>query len=638
MSKNITIQLPDGSQKKYPQGVTAGDIVKNIGAGLAKAAVGALVNNEIRDLQTPIQKDSKIRILKEKDKETLDILRHSATHIMAQAIKRLYGKDVEITIGPVIENGYFYDFSFKKEFSEKDLERVEKEMAKIVKENHTITRHEMKRGEAVKFFKKQGENYKAEIIRDLNEDSVSIYEQGEFKDLCRGPHMPTTGKLKAFKLLKVAGAYWRGNEKNEMLTRVYGTAFYSQKELEEYLHLLEESKKRDHRKLGKDLDLFSFHEEAPGVAFFHEKGTILYELLLDYCRSFLKKEDYKLVRTPYIFTDDLWHQSGHYENYKENMYFTETEGKHMAIKPMNCPGHCLIYKNAKHSYRELPLRIAEFGFVHRYEKSGVLHGLMRLRGFAQDDAHIYCTEEHIEEEVVKLVKRVIKTYQDFEFKEYKIELSTRPEKSMGSKEMWDKAEKALENALNKLKIQYQLNPGDGAFYGPKIDTHIKDSLGRLWQCGTIQLDFSMPERFGLTYVGSDSEEHRPVMIHRAIFGSPDRFLGVLIEHFGGAFPVWLSPVQVVVLNLTDAQLSYATDVFHELKTQGFRVISDFRNEKLGFKIREAQLQKVPYMVIIGDKEVQSKKIALRERKGEQSTTDLDEFVERLKKESHFPRT
>ncbi|MBI2027594.1 MAG: threonine--tRNA ligase [Deltaproteobacteria bacterium] len=567
----------------------------------------------------------------------IETLRHSATHIMAQAVKRLYGEDVQITIGPVIENGFFYDFSFKNKISEEDLPKIEKEMHNIVKENFPIIRQELSRKEAISFFKKIGENYKAEIIRDLPDEKVSLYKQGEFIDLCRGPHMPSTGKVTAFKLLSIAGAYWRGDEKNEMLTRIYGTAFFKKEELEKYLHKLVEASKRDHRKIGKELDLFSFHREAPGAAFLHEKGTVIYELLLQYCRNFLKQEDYQLVKTPFIFSDELWHQSGHYDNYKENMYFTEVENKSLAVKPMNCPGHVLIFKNQKHSYRELPIRLAEFGIVHRFEKSGVLHGLLRLRCFAQDDAHIFCSEGQIEDEVIKLIQRILKTYRDFEFEGFQIELSTRPAKSMGSAQMWRKAERALENALTKTKVSYKLNPGDGAFYGPKIDFHIKDSLDRTWQCGTIQLDFSMPERFDVTYVGSDNKEHRPVMIHRAVLGSPDRFMGILIEHYAGKFPVWLAPVQVSVININDRQTKYAKSISDELLREGFRVVCDLRNEKLGFKIREAQMQKYPYMVIVGDKEVASRTLSVRSRDGStQNDVVLKDFIHRLKKEACFP--
>src|SRR3990167_7137491 len=549
MSKQVNIELPDGSKKKYPAGITAQKIVEDIGPGLAKAALGALVNEVILDLQTPIQSDSQVKILTEKDKETLEILRHSTTHVMAQAIKRLYKEQVEITIGPVIENGYFYDFSFKKPISVEDLQKIENEMQKIVKDDFPITRRIMAQKDATKFFKKMGENYKAEIIKDLKEKEVSLYDQGEFTDLCRGPHLPRTGFIKAFKLLSVAGAYWRGDEKNEMLTRVYGTAFFKKEDLDQYLHLLEEAKKRDHRKLGKELDLFSFHEEAPAMPFFHEKGVVIYEKLIEYIKkNVLSQDDYKIVKTPLIYRDELWKKSGHYENYKDNMYLTEQDGESMAVKPMNCPGHILVFKTAKHSYRELPIRIAEFGYVHRYERSGVVQGLFRVRAFAQDDAHHFCAEDQVESEVIHLIEDILKTYQDFGFKEVQVELSTRPKKSIGTSEMWQKAETALEQALQKSNLQFKLNPGDGAFYGPKIDFHIKDSLNRKWQCGTIQLDFSMPERFDVDYVAQDGTKHRVVMIHRAILGSPERFMGILIEHLAGKFPTWLAPVQVIILN------------------------------------------------------------------------------------------
>ncbi|HLD74107.1 MAG TPA: threonine--tRNA ligase, partial [Bdellovibrionota bacterium] len=584
------------------------------------------------------QTDSQVKILTEKDKETLEILRHSTTHVMAQAIKRIYKDQVEITIGPVIENGYFYDFSFKKPISVEDLQKIENEMQKVVKENFPITRRVMAQKDATKFFKKMGENYKAEIIKDLKEKEVSLYDQGEFTDLCRGPHLPRTGFIKAFKLLSVAGAYWRGDEKNEMLTRVYGTAFFKKEDLDQYLHLLEEAKKRDHRKLGKDLDLFSFHPESPAMPFFHEKGVVIYEKLIEYIRkNVLSQDDYKIVKTPLIYRDELWKKSGHYENYKENMYLTEQEGESMAVKPMNCPGHILVFKTAKHSYRELPIRIAEFGYVHRYERSGVVQGLFRVRSFAQDDAHHFCTEDQIESEVTKLIRVILKAYKDFQFQDVRIELSTRPKKSTGTDAMWKKAEVSLEGALKKTQVLYKLNPGDGAFYGPKIDFHIRDSLNRTWQCGTIQLDFSMPERFNVTYVDSDSREKNVVMIHRAIMGSPERFMGILIEHFGGHFPVWLAPIQVAVITLTDDQRSYAEKLCEGLKKAGIRLTSDFRNEKLGFKIREAQLQKYPYMVIIGKQEVLSQTVSLRTVDGkQQSGIKPVEFIEKLIEENKIP--
>ncbi len=638
MSKTINIELPDGSKKTYPVGVTAQKIVEDIGPGLAKAALGALVNDQILDLQTPIENDSKVKILTEKDKETLEILRHSSTHVMAQAIKRIYKDQVEITIGPVIENGYFYDFSFKKPISVEDLQKIEKEMQTIATSDFPITRRTLSQKDAIKYFKKIGENYKAEIIKDLKEKEVSLYDQGEFSDLCRGPHLPRTGLIKSFKLLSVAGAYWRGDEKNAMLTRVYGTAFFKKEDLEQHLHLLEEAKKRDHRKLGKELDLFSFHEEAPAMPFFHEKGVVIYEKLIEYIKkNVLSQDDYKIVKTPLIYRDELWKKSGHYENYKDNMYLTEQDGESMAIKPMNCPGHILVFKTAKHSYRELPIRIAEFGHVHRYERSGVVQGLFRVRSFSQDDAHHFCTEDQIEDEVTKLIRVILKAYKDFEFKDVRIELSTRPKKSTGTDTMWKKAESALDGALKKTKVAYKLNPGDGAFYGPKIDFHIKDSLNRTWQCGTIQLDFSMPERFNVTYVASDSQEHNVVMIHRAIMGSPERFMGILIEHFGGHFPVWLAPIQVAVLTLTDEQKAYASTLCASLKAAGIRIVTDFRNEKLGYKIREAQLQKYPYMVILGKQEVESQTLSLRTVDGmSQSGVLATEFIKKLEKENQVP--
>ena len=634
MSK-ICLTLPDGSSLEFQSGVTGLEILKKLGPGLAKDAIAIQIDHEtLIDLMTPIEKNAHIKILTEKDPESLRVLRHSTAHIMSEAVQSLF-KGVKVTIGPATDEGFYYDYDYdEKAFAPEDLAQIEKKMNDIIEAKRPFCRTLISKKEAKEKFKKMHEDYKVEIIDGILDEKVSLYQQGEWVDLCRGPHVPHTGWIKAFKLLSVAGAYWRGDEKNKMLQRIYGTSFFSKKDLETHLHHLEEAQKRDHRKLGKDLDLFSFHEEAPAMPFFHEKGTILYEKILDYCyKNILSRTKYKIVKTPFIYSDTLWKKSGHFENYKENMYFTSQEGMSMAVKPMNCPGHVLIYKNDQHSYRELPIRIAEFGFVHRFERSGVVHGLFRVRGFAQDDAHHFCAEDQVEAEVKDLIHDILKTYQDFGFKEIQIEFSTRPKKSIGSDELWKKAEAALENTLKKSNVHFKVNPGDGAFYGPKIDFHIKDSLGRTWQCGTIQLDFSMPERFDATYIGADGNKHHVVMIHRAILGSPERFIGILIEHYAGAFPVWLAPVQVIILNVTDSQKEYAQNVFDGLQKANIRTTADLRNEKLGFKIRQAQLQKIPYMVVIGDKEVQSQKISIRHRTGEMvSSMTVDQLIAAIRAE------
>ncbi len=633
MSK-ICLTLPDGSSLEFQSGVIGSEVLKKLGPGLARDAIAIKIDHEtIVDLMTPIEKNCQIKVLTEKDPESLEVLRHSTAHIMSEAVQSLF-KGVKVTIGPATEQGFYYDYDYDKAFTPEDLAKIEKKMSEIIEARRPFCRTLISKKEAKEQFKKMREDYKVEIIEGIADEKVSLYQQGEWVDLCRGPHVPHTGWVKAFKLLSVAGAYWRGNEKNKMLQRIYGTSFFSKKDLDAHLHHLEEAQKRDHRKLGKDLDLFSFHEESPAMPFFHEKGMVLYEKILEYCyKNILNRTKYKIVKTPLIYSDELWKKSGHYENYKENMYFTSQEGMSMAVKPMNCPGHILVYKNAQHSYRELPIRIAEFGFVHRYERSGVVHGLFRVRAFAQDDAHHFCAEDQVEEEVQDLMKDILKTYKDFGFKDIQVEFSTRPKKSIGSDEMWKKAEVALENTLKKSNIQFKVNAGDGAFYGPKIDFHIKDSLNRTWQCGTIQLDFSMPERFDVHYIGADGNKHRVVMIHRAILGSPERFIGILIEHYAGAFPVWLAPIQAIVLNVTDSQKEYAQKVFDALQQAHIRTQWDSRNEKLGFKIREAQLQKIPYMVVIGDKEVQSQKISIRQRTGEMSSPmTVDQFITAVRAE------
>ncbi|MBU0580810.1 MAG: threonine--tRNA ligase [Candidatus Margulisbacteria bacterium] len=543
----------------------------------------------------------------------LEICRHSVAHIMAAAVLEIF-PEAKIAIGPAIEDGFYYDFDLAHTLHPQDLAKIEKRMKKIIQQNIMFEKEMLAKAEAVKLFENLGQSYKLELLQEIPDTEVSIYKAGNFIDLCRGPHLHSTKEIKAFKLLKIAGAYWRGDEKNKMLQRIYGTAFATQEELDQYLKNLAEAEQRDHRRLGKDLELFSFHEEAPANVFFHSKGAFIFNELIDFARKENTKRGYSEVMTPMIMHADLWHRSGHWDNYRENMYFTQIDGKEFAVKPMNCPGGLLIYKSTRHSYREMPMRVAEFGRVHRHEKSGVTHGLFRVRTFVQDDAHIFCTEEQIEEEIKGVIEQVFYTYKKFGFKDFLIELSTMPEKAIGDKKVWDKAEAALKAALEHSKISYKLNPGDGAFYGPKIDFHIKDCLGRKWQCGTIQLDFSMPERFALEYTGSDGQAHQPVMIHRAIFGSLERFFGILIEHYAGAFPLWLAPVQVKLLPIADRHLKYTEKVVKELKEAGLRVEIDESSEKIGHKIRVAQLQKVPYMFIIGDKEVKDKKVALRSRK------------------------
>jgi len=565
-------------------------------------------------------------------KHDLETLRHSASHILAQAVKALY-PGTKLGIGPAIEEGFYYDFDLATPISPEDLPKIEAKMKEIIKANQKFEREEMPKEQAIARLRELEEPYKIELVNDLPDNIVSFYKNEDFTDMCRGPHIRYTKELKAFKLLSVAGAYWKGSEKNKMLTRIYGTAFETKEELEKYLQLKEEAEKRDHRKLGRELDLFSFHQEAPANAFFHPKGVIVFNKLIDFAREQNTKRCYQEVMTPLILSEDLWHLSGHYDNYKDNMYFTKVDERDFAVKPMNCPGGLLIFKEKKYSYRDLPLRVGEFGRVHRHEKSGVTHGLFRVRTFVQDDAHIFCTEEQIEDEIVKVIDQVFFTYKAFGFKDFEVELSTEPDKAMGSKEIWRKAENALAAALKKAKINFKINEGDGAFYGPKIDFHIKDSLNRKWQCGTIQLDFSMPERFGLTYTGPDGAEHQPVMIHRAIYGSIERFMGILIEHFGGKFPLWLSPVQAKLLPVSEKFFVYAQAVKNELAEAGLRVEIDLSPEKLGYKIRQAQLQQVPYMLIVGEKEVAAKKVAVRSReKGDLGTVSLQDFRASCQKE------
>ncbi|GAA0748036.1 threonine--tRNA ligase [Clostridium oceanicum] len=628
----IKVTLKDGKVMEFEDGIKIADIAMKISPALYKKALVGKVDGKTADLMEKLNKDCKLEILTFDDDMGKWSLRHTGSHILAQAVKRLY-PEVKLAIGPAIDNGFYYDFDAEFTFTPDMVEKVEKEMAKIVKEKEELERFELPRNEAIALMKEKDEPYKVELIEDLPEDEViSFYKQGDFVDLCAGPHVMHTGKVKAIKLLSVAGAYWRGNENNKMLQRIYGTAFPKKSQLDEYINMLEEAKKRDHRKLGKELDLFSMHEEGPGFPFFHPKGMVVRNTLENFWRDEHTKAGYQEIRTPLILNENLWHQSGHWDHYKENMYFTKIDNEDYAIKPMNCPGGILVYKNSMHSYRDLPLRLSELGIVHRHELSGALHGLMRVRCFTQDDAHLYMTKEQIKDEIVGVIKLIDKFYKLFGF-EYFVELSTRPEDSMGKDEDWEVATNGLVEALKAVGKEYKLNEGDGAFYGPKIDFHLKDCIGRTWQCGTIQLDFQMPERFDLSYIGKDGEKHRPVMVHRTIYGSVERFIGILIEQYAGAFPAWLAPVQVKIMNITDSQLDYLNKVQEELKEQGLRVEVDTRNEKIGYKIREAQLQKVPYMIILGDKEVENEKISVRNRKdGDLGTMDIKEFIEKLKKE------
>ncbi|MBU7319421.1 threonine--tRNA ligase [Paenibacillus oleatilyticus] len=630
----IQVKLPDGSVREYERGATIEQVAESISPSLKKQAVAGKIDGKVVDLNRPIEADASVEIVTLDSKEGLEVHRHSTAHLMAQAIKRLYGqKAVKLGIGPVIEDGFYYDIDIEKPLSVDDLSSIEQEMERIVRENVPITRRVVSRGEAVQMFEALEDPLKLELIRDLPDETVlSLYEQGEFVDLCRGPHLPSTGRIKAFKLLSVAGAYWRGDSNNKMLQRIYGTAFPKKAELDEHLHLLEEAKKRDHRKLGKELGLFMFSEEAPGMPFFLPKGMTIRTVLENFSREQQAANGYDEVRTPFMMNQRLWEESGHWDHYRENMYFTEVDETKFALKPMNCPGHMLIYKNELHSYRELPIRLCEFGQVHRHEFSGALNGMMRVRTFCQDDAHLFVRPDQIEEEIGHAIDLIGEMYKVFGF-QYKIELSTRPEDSMGSAELWEQAETALRSVLERRGIAYSLNEGDGAFYGPKIDFHILDALKRSWQCGTIQLDFQMPEKFDLSYIGEDNQKHRPVVIHRAIYGSIDRFIGILTEHYSGAFPLWLSPVQVKLLPVSDIYNSYAMEVKKALAAAGIRVEADLRSEKLGYKIREAQLEKVPYMLVLGENEQSSGTAAVRKRgEGDMGPMQVQELVERLRRE------
>jgi threonyl-tRNA synthetase len=621
------ITLPDGSEKSFNQALTVFEVAKSIGSGLAKATLAGKVNGELVDASHIISADSSVAIITAKDDEGLEVIRHSTAHLLAQATQMLY-PNAQVTIGPVIDNGFFYDFAYADGFSEADLIQIEKNMKKLVKQNLKIERSEMSRDDAIEFFKAKGEYYKAEIIESIPVDqTLSLYKQGDFIDLCRGPHVPSTSRLKAFKLMKLAGAYWRGDSKNEMLQRVYGTAWATKEDLKTYIHRLEEASKRDHRKIGKTQDLFHMQDEAPGMVFWHEKGWTLYQIVEQYMRTVFKNNDYKEVHTPQLIDKTLWEKSGHWDKFGDAMFITSSENRDYAVKPMNCPAHIQIFNQGLKSYRDLPLRLAEFGSCHRNEPSGTLHGIMRVRNFVQDDGHIFCTDEQIQSEVSNFIDLTFNVYKHFGFDNVDIKLSTRPENRVGSDEVWDKAEKALAEALDAKGIKWDLQEGEGAFYGPKIEFVLKDCLDREWQCGTLQVDFSMPERLDAHYIAKDNSKQTPVMLHRAIVGSLERFVGILIEHYEGAFPSWLAPIQAVVLNISEKQTDFVKNVNKKLKKQGLRVISDLRNEKIGFKIREHSMQRYPYILVVGKREMENNKISVRKRGGEDlGSMSIEAFV------------
>jgi len=624
----LHITLPKGKEATIQAGQTLADVLKQEWPDMLRQAVGARLNGQVIGLSSPIEIGGDVQILTCNDDEGLQVFWHSAAHVMAAAIKAIY-PDAQLGIGPSIDGGFYYDVKYDQPISVDDLPAIEEKMAEIVKADLPFVREELSRDEAIERFEAENEPFKVELINDLPENEIiSIYKNDNaFTDLCRGPHLASTGRIKYFKLLSVAGAYWRGDERNAVLQRIYGIAFDNKKALKSHVNALAEAAKRDHRKLGKELDLFSFQPEGPGFPFWHPRGLVIYNQIQDYMRKTLFLHGYDEIKTPVILNEELWHRSGHWDNYKENMYFTQIDEKDYAVKPMNCPGGLLVFKNSKHSYRDLPIKLSEMGLVHRHEKSGVLHGLFRVRQFTQDDAHVFCTPDQMEEEVIKLIDLIYEVYENFGFNDFQLELSTRPAKAIGSDEMWDKAESVLEKALERKGIGYQLNKGDGAFYGPKIDFHIRDSLRRMWQCGTIQVDFSMPERFGLEYTGADDEKHRPVMIHRAILGSVERFLGILIEHYGGAFPIWLAPVQCVVMPISDKHHDFARQVHRQLFERGIRVKLDDRNEKVGYKIREAEKGKTPYVCVIGDREVENSVLAVRKRReGQLGEMSVDAFI------------
>ena len=628
------VRLPDGAVKHFDAPVTVAQVASAIGPGLAKAALAGRIDGKLVDTSFVIDRDASLAIVTDKDPQGLEVLRHSTAHLLAYAVKDLF-PDAQVTIGPVIEDGFYYDFSYKRPFTPEDLAAIEQRMTELAKKDEPVTRKLMPRDEAVKFFESMGEHYKAEIIASIpsNED-ISLYSEGKFIDLCRGPHVPSTGKLKVFKLTKLAGAYWRGDSRNEMLQRIYGTAWAKKEDLELYLHRLEEAEKRDHRKLGRALDLFHLQDEAPGMVFWHPKGWTIWQQVEQTMRRVYQDNGYQEIKCPMILDRSLWEKSGHWENYKENMFFTESEKREFAIKPMNCPGHVMVFNSDMRSYRDLPLRYGEFGSCHRNEPSGALHGVMRVRAFTQDDGHIFCSEEQIQSECTAFNRLALEVYKDFGFDDIVIKLALRPEKRLGSDETWDRAENALREALKACAVEWVELPGEGAFYGPKIEYHLKDSLGRSWQCGTMQVDYSMPAQLSAEYVAEDNTRKVPVMLHRAIVGSLERFIAILIEHYAGAMPLWLAPHQVVVLTITDRQADYARAVTERLKSAGFRAIADLRNEKITYKIREHSLQKLPYQVILGDKELQAQQVAVRTRAGEDlGAMPLDAFIDRLETEA-----
>ena len=628
----LNITLPDGSRRQFEAPVSVYDVAASIGTGLAKAALAGKVDGKLVDTSFVIEHDADLAIVTGKDAEGIEIIRHSTAHLMAYAVKELF-PEAQVTIGPTIEEGFYYDFAYKRPFTPEDLTAIEAKMAELVKQDIPVERYELPRDEAVAYFKGIGEAYKAEIIESIPQGEVlSLYREGSFTDLCRGPHVPSTGKLKVFKLMKVAGAYWRGDSNNEMLQRIYGTAWATKDELKDYLFRLEEAEKRDHRKLGKQLDLFHLQDEAPGMVFWHPKGWALWQTIEQHMRKELDAAGYQEIKTPLIMDKGLWEKSGHWENYQENMFITQSEKRDYAVKPMNCPGHVQVFNQGLRSYRDLPMRLAEFGSCHRNEPSGALHGLMRVRGFVQDDAHIFCTEEQIVAESKAFNELVMKVYKQFDFHDVAIKLSLRPEKRAGSDETWDKAEQGLRDALTACGLQWEELPGEGAFYGPKIEYHIKDAIGRSWQCGTLQLDFVLPERLDAEYVTEDNGRARPVMLHRAILGSLERFIGILIENHAGSFPLWLAPVQMVVMNITEHQADYCREVAERLRAEGFRVALDLRNEKIGYKIRDNSQQRFPYQIVVGNSEKENRQVAVRRKAEDLGSLNLDDFIARLKQE------
>ena len=629
----VAITLPDGSVRQFEKPVTVGEVAASIGPGLAKAALGGKVDGKLVDTSHRVDHDAKLAIVTERDPEGLELIRHSTAHLLAYAVKELF-PDAQVTIGPVIDNGFYYDFAYKRPFTPDDLAAIEKRMGELAKKDLPVSREEWRRDDAVKFFESIGEKYKAEIIGAIPaQEGISLYREGDFIDLCRGPHVPSTGKLKVFRLMKVAGAYWRGDSKNEMLQRIYGTAWAKKEDQDAYLTMLEEAEKRDHRRIGKHLDLFHMQDEAPGMVFWHPKGWAIWQQVEHYMRRVYRENGYQEIKCPMILDVSLWKKSGHWENYKENMFFTESEKREFAVKPMNCPGHVLVFNSGLRSYRDLPLRYGEFGACHRNEPSGALHGIMRVRGFTQDDGHVFCTEDQILPECAAFTTLLQKVYADFGFSEIIYKVATRPEKRVGSDDLWDKAEHALTESLRESGVAFEISPGEGAFYGPKIEYSLKDAIGRVWQCGTMQVDFNMPRLLGAEYVDEHSTKQHPVMLHRAIVGSMERFIGILIENHSGALPLWLAPVQVVVMNVTDRQESYVREVEAALREAGFRAAVDLRNEKITYKIREHSIQKLPYQLVLGDKEVAAKTVSARTRAGENlAPVPLEAFISRLKDE------